>query len=55
MGRSVVLVTGASEGIGRAPARYHVVGTGKWHARLSRVLPPSSVESLRVRHSGLSK
>jgi short-subunit dehydrogenase len=33
-----------------APARYYLVGSEKWYARLSRVLPPPAVESLAAHH-----
>lgn len=39
----------------RAPARYYLVGSEKWYARLGRILPPPAVESLAARHFQLAK
>jgi short-subunit dehydrogenase len=36
------------------PARYYLVGGEKWYLRLSRILPPSAVESLMTRHFHLA-
>jgi short-subunit dehydrogenase len=38
-----------------APARYYLVGSEKWYARLGRILPPSAMESLAARHFQLAK
>lgn len=38
-----------------SPARYYLVGPERWYVRLSRILPPSAVESLMSRRFRLSK
>lgn len=38
-----------------APARYYLVGGGRWYARLARIMPPSAVESLMARRFRLAK
>jgi short-subunit dehydrogenase len=37
-----------------APARYYLVGAERWYLRLSRILPPSVIESLMTRHFHLA-
>lgn len=38
-----------------APARYYLVGSGRWYSRLARIMPPSAVESLMARRFQLAK
>jgi hypothetical protein len=48
-------IASAARPVVKAPARYYLVGSEMWYLRLSRILPPSAIESLMTRRFQLSK